>query len=62
MWGVGLADSDVDLIDLYGRWAEHAKVIDIINLSADVAKKTSSLFSCDVQHFASPIDWKRTLE
>ena len=31
MWGVGLTDSDADLIDLYSAWVKRARSVDIIN-------------------------------
>jgi hypothetical protein len=57
MWGVGLTESDEDLIALYSRWSEHADVVDIINPSPDVAAKASKLFSCEVRHFTDVSEW-----
>ena len=61
MWGVGLANSDVDLINLYRSWAESAYRIDIINPAADVAERARNLFKCDVRHFSSPLEWEQSL-
>jgi len=60
MWGVGLTDSDVDLIFLYERWAKSADAIDVINPSANVAEKAGSLFRCRVRHFPSLTDWEQS--
>ena len=58
MWGVGLTDSDADLIALYQSWARRAGSVDIINLSGEVAEKARALFDCEVRHFTSAIDWR----
>jgi hypothetical protein len=59
MWGVGLTESDQDLIALYLRWSEHADVLDIINPSSDVAAKARKLFNCEVRHFDSVLEWEQ---
>jgi hypothetical protein len=58
MWGVGLTESDEDLITVYLRWSEHADVIDIINPDRDVVAKAKALFNCEVRHFADVSEWK----
>ncbi len=57
MWGVGLANSDLDLLDLYFSWASHAEQIHIINPSPDVAEQAAKLFHCSVRHFPSATEW-----
>jgi hypothetical protein len=59
MWGVGLTQSDEDLITLYSRWAGHADVIDIINPSPDIATKARKLFNCEVRHFRCVSEWEQ---
>ena len=59
MWGVGLTDSDADLIELYSSWVRRAGSLDIINPSAEVAKKAKVLFSCEVRHFTNVSDWQQ---
>ena len=61
IWGIGLANSDVDLINLYRSWAESADRIDIINPAADTAERARNLFRCEVRHFVSPSEWERSL-
>jgi hypothetical protein len=39
MWGIGLTESDADLITLYSNWIQSSGSIDIINPSTEVAKK-----------------------
>ena len=57
MWGVGLTESDVDLVSLYGQWAESANIIDVINPSAEVADKVTDLCNTTVRHFPTLEDW-----
>lgn len=59
MWGVGLAESDQDLMALYSRWSEHADAIDIINPDPDVTVKSRALFNCEIRHFASIVEWEQ---
>jgi hypothetical protein len=58
MWGVGLTESDVDLIELYGRWSTHVKVVDVINPAREVVEKVRALFPCSVRQFSSVAEWK----
>lgn len=57
MWGVGLAESDIDSLDLYQRWARRAEIVDIVNPSPDVAARAKSIFRCEVRAFESASDW-----
>lgn len=57
MWGVGLASSDVDLLELYSSWATHSHELHIVNPSTDVASRASEIFSCGVRHFPSVPEW-----
>jgi hypothetical protein len=60
MWGVGLTDSDADLLTLYSSWVRRATSLDVINPSEAVAHKAKSLFGCDVRHFPDVADWLLT--
>ncbi len=60
MWGVGLAESDVDLTELYKAWVSHTKRIEVVNPSPRVAERVHALFSCDVVHFSSVAEWERS--
>jgi hypothetical protein len=44
MWGVGLTDSDADLIELYSAWVKRAGSVDIINPAFGVAEKARAIF------------------
>jgi hypothetical protein len=57
MWGVGLTDSDADLIDLYSAWVKRARSIDIINPAVEVAEKAEKVFGRAVRHFADVAHW-----
>jgi hypothetical protein len=59
MWGIGLTESDQDLLALYARWAQSAGSIEVINPSIDVAKKAQTIFECETHHFPSVEDWLR---
>lgn len=56
LWGVGLTDSDADLIELYSAWIKRATSVDIINPSLDVAEKAKAIFGRPVRHF-DVSDW-----
>ena len=57
MWGVGLTDSDADLIDLYSVWVKRAGSVDIINPAFEVAEKARAIFGRPVRHFADVAHW-----
>jgi hypothetical protein len=57
LWGVGLTESDYDLINLYRRWSEHADMIDVINPDSDVAARARELFKREVRYFADISQW-----
>lgn len=59
MWGVGLTESDDDLIALYSQWSEHANVIEIINPDAGLVEKARTLFKCEVRHFTDVAEWNQ---
>jgi hypothetical protein len=61
MWGVGLTDSDIDMIELYKRWSIESSSIEIINPSKEIAEKARNLFKCKVDHFISVEEWHSAL-
>lgn len=61
MWGIGLTDSDADLLSLYAAWAKRSQSIDIINPSHDVAARAEELFKCRIRHFTDVSDWISSL-
>ena len=58
MWGVGRTESDVELVELYRRWARHAKRLSVINPSEAVARKAESLLNARVTWFESVLAWE----
>jgi hypothetical protein len=57
MWGVGLTDSDADLIELYSAWVKRAGSVDIINPALEVAEKAEKIFGRPVRHFVDVAHW-----
>jgi len=56
-WGVGLTDSDTDLLDLYRRWCRRADRIDFINPSDDDTQRATKLLDVSVCHYRNVEDW-----
>jgi hypothetical protein len=59
LWGVGLTESDVELVELYKAWAARAKQIEVINPSPEVVERVRALVPCNVRHFPSVAEWER---
>lgn len=57
MWGVGLTESDSDLLALYSSWSRRAGIVQIINPAREVADKAADLLQCKVVHYSSVGDW-----
>lgn len=56
-WGVGLTDSDTDLIEIYRGWLKSSSVVEVINPDKMVQEKAARLLNAEVQHFATIEDW-----
>lgn len=56
-WGVGLTKSDIDLLNLYKRWAVHAEKILFINPDPNVSKNAAKLLNCKVQNHEGATNW-----
>lgn len=56
-WGVGLTESDQDLLTLYRKWAKSVMSIDVINPSQEVSSKIEMLLEKKVNHYQSYLDW-----
>lgn len=56
-WGVGLADSDDDLIDVYRKWSTSVSVVEVINPISDVARRAITLLEKDVKYFSTIEEW-----
>jgi len=57
MWGIGLTESDVDLLSLYTAWARRGSVIEIINPDNNVAKRVMELIPCKVHYYENHLEW-----
>lgn len=60
LWGVGLTDSDTDLLTLYRSWALEALTIDIINPDQSVAQKARELLGSSVRGFTTLDAWTQS--
>lgn len=56
-WGIGLTDSDTDLLELFRRWAR-AAAVEVINPDPTAGKRFSALLEQPVAQFASVTDWE----
>ncbi len=60
-WGVGLTDSDKNLLDLYRRWCHLADQIDFINPSVADVGRARKLLDVDVRRCDDVADWHSRL-
>lgn len=56
-WGVGLTDSDIDLLDIYNESTSHADVVEFINPSNDAYENALDLLGRDITHFPTLEAW-----
>jgi hypothetical protein len=56
-WGVGLTDSDADLLDVYRKWIASTSVIEVINPDAAVTDRAMRIFKMDVRHYSTLEEW-----
>lgn len=58
-WGVGLTDSDADLLELYRSWSAVSRTAEFINPNpeTDAIARAHDLLGIPIQHFLSPEDW-----
>jgi hypothetical protein len=56
-WGIGLAESDVDLLEIYNEASSTAKVVEFINPDQSACTKASSLLGREVKWFSSLGKW-----
>ena len=61
-WGVGLTDSDKDLLGLYRRWCHVADQIDFINPSVADVERARKLLGADVRRCNDVADWHSRLD
>lgn len=57
-WGVGLTESDTDLLELYKKWASTARRIEFINPSMEAANHARGLLRKEIEHYLEISDWK----
>ena len=61
-WGIGLTESDVDLLELYRGWSRGAVRVEVINPNPEVADRMRSSLGCDVKYYSSVEDWRSGTE
>lgn len=57
MWGIGLTESDVDLLSLYYAWTKRGASVEVINPDTSVAIKIQELLGCRVEHYMDHSEW-----
>lgn len=56
-WGVGLTNSDVDLLSLYREAVAYAELVEFINPSQEASEKATKLLATKLTHFLSLDQW-----
>lgn len=56
-WGVGLTESDCDLLDLYKHWSRSASSAEVINPNESVADKVSKTLNLPVSYYSTLYEW-----
>ena len=56
-WGVGLTDSDTDLLDVYRKWMYSTSIIEVINPDAAVTDRAMKIFKKDIRHCSTLEEW-----
>jgi hypothetical protein len=57
-WGVGLTNSDIDLLEIYKNACHSAETIEFINPSIDALNKAKRLLESDLKHYENINYWK----
>ena len=56
-WGVGLTESDCDLLELYNHWCQSASSVEVINPDEKVAKKLSKILKLPAPYYSTLETW-----
>ncbi len=56
-WGVGLTDSDADLLEIYRTWGTASGGAEVINPDAAVVARARDLLGLPIKHFIALEDW-----
>lgn len=57
-WGIGLTDSDVDLVELYKAWSKNMPSVTVINPDIGVAEKIAAILRLSVRHYPDLSAWQ----
>jgi hypothetical protein len=58
-WGVGMTDSDADLLELFRHWAGEAERIEFINPSSSDVRRATGLLGYAASQFEDVDAWDR---
>lgn len=56
-WGIGLTESDIDLLSIYREAAKNAEAIEFINPDKSACRKTILLLEKEIKRFEKLDDW-----
>jgi hypothetical protein len=56
-WGVGLTDSDTDLLDVYRKWMASTSVVEVINPDAAVTDRAMKILKKNIRHYSTLEEW-----
>jgi len=56
-WGVGLTDSDADLIEVYRKWMASTSVIEVINPDPVVTDRATRMLKRDIRYCSTLEEW-----
>lgn len=56
-WGVGLTESDTDLLETYRKWVSFGSLVEVINPDQAVTKRAQGLLNTNVRYYSSLEEW-----
>ena len=56
-WGVGLTESDEDLIELYKAWLGSTSVVEVVNPDTLVTDRASRILNTEIRHYSTIEEW-----
>lgn len=57
LWGVGLTDSDIDLLAIYTNTCNHAKKVELISPSGKALNRSQKLLGLTIDHYSTIEEW-----
>lgn len=56
-WGIGMTDSDNDLLRIYRKLSKHAKIIEFINPCTEALQKARKELKRGIKHYRTHAEW-----